>query len=192
MADLSHTGKGQTRIGQTILCSFGGKDPYSSCPFYMAGFFMGLEMGKNIPGIIPLDGHNNRGCKSLAGEMMVKPPLFVAPVAGFSCNSVRAVPINLGAAMGQVNTDTFLSGIMHRNLESYPPRASEECLFHLMSRWCNLDPLGKTCLDDDKHWILSSAESFPCADTLSGVAEYKTLLAREFNSIQDKDGKSDV
>jgi hypothetical protein len=58
MADLSRTGKGQTRLGQTIPCSFGGKDPYSACPFYMAGFFMGLEMGKNIPGIIPLDGRN--------------------------------------------------------------------------------------------------------------------------------------
>ena len=190
LTELSHTGKGQTRIGQTIPCSFAGKDPYSACPFYMAGFFMGLEMGKNIPGIIPLDGRN-RGCKSLAGEMVVKPPLFGAPVAGLSCDSVRAIPINLGAAMGQKDADTFLSGIMNRNLESYPPRASDECLYHLMSRWGDIEPLSKTCLDDNKHWILSSAESFPCADTLRAVAEYKTRLAREFNSIQDNDCKSD-
>ena len=50
------------------------------------------------------------------GEMGVKPPLFGAPVAGLSCESVRAVPINLGAAMGQADADAFLSGIKQRNL----------------------------------------------------------------------------
>ena len=190
LTQLSHTGKGQTRIGQTIPCSFGNKDPYSACPFYMAGFFMGLEMGKNIPGIIPLDGRDSCG-KTLAGEMVVKQPLFGAPVAGLSCDMVRAVPINLGAAMGQKEADTFLSGIMNRNLESYPPMASEECLTHLMSRWGDLEPLGKTSLDDDKHWILSSAEAFSCADTLRAAAEHTTRLAREFNSLQDKNCKSD-
>jgi hypothetical protein len=93
--------------------------------------------------------------------------------------------------MGQADADAFLSGIKQRNLESYPPRASEECLRHLMSRWGDVKPLGNACLDDEKHWMLSSAESFPCADMLRGVAEYKTRLAREFNSIQEKDCKSD-
>ena len=191
MTEISTTGKGQTRIGQTIPCSFGGKDPYSACPFYMASFFMGLEMGQNIPAVIPLDARNLDRAHSLAGEIgPPKPPLFGAPVAGLSCENVRAIPINLGLAMGQDKAHEFLTGITNRNLESYPPRASDEKLLHLMSRWGDLQPLSKDSVDS-KHWILSSAESFQCADTLRAMAEFKTRLSREFNALQAKDPNSD-
>ena len=199
MAEMLSTGKGNSRLGQVIPCSFGGKDPYSECPFYMAGFFMGLEMGKNIPAIIPLDArarHTNKTYsptgQTLAEEVgPAKIPLFGAPVAGLSCDNVRAIPINLGNAMGQDKAAEFLSGIMNRNLESYPPRDTEERLTHLMSRWGDLKPLSKDCIDDSKHWILSSAESFKCADLLRAVAEFKTRLAGEFNRVQAADPTSD-
>jgi hypothetical protein len=204
MAELCSTGKGSSRLGQTIPCSFGGKDPYSACPFYMASFFMGLEMGQNIPGVIPLDARNNNNNNNhkhtkhtkhtgtLAADVVrpVQPPLFGAPVAGLSCENVRAIPINLGLAMGEDKAHQFLAGITNRNLESYPPRASKEKLMHLMSRWGDLQPLPKLAVEDN-HWILSSAESFKCADLLRGVAECKTRLAKEFNALQAKDPHSD-
>jgi hypothetical protein len=166
----------------------------------MASFFMGLEMGANIPAIIPIDARNTmtrrdgkEGDHILAGEVgegPPKPPLFGAPVAGLNYENVRAIPIDLGAAMGQKSAEAFLSGIKNRNLESYPPRASAEKLGMLMSRWGDLHALPKDSLGD-KHWILSSAEGFQCADTLRAVAEHKTRLAREFNALQAKDPKSD-
>jgi hypothetical protein len=194
LTDLSSSGNGQIRIGTSIPCSFGDKDPYSECPFYMAGFFMGLEMGKNIPALIPLDSRcrDNNNKKTLAGEVKsVRPPLFGAPVAGLSCDSVRAIPVNLNAVMGETKATEFLTGLTNRNMESYPPMDSEAHLKYLMSRWGNIGQISKTCLDDDKHWILSSAEAFPCADMLRAVAEHKTRLGREFNALQSKDERSD-
>jgi hypothetical protein len=198
MAELVGTGQGQSRIGQTIPCSFGGKDPYSACPFYMASFFMALEMGKTIPAIIPIDARNTTSVQNYSGHhsladaipQVPKPPLFGAPVAGLSYENVRAIPINVGAAMGQDKAQEFLSGVHRRNLESYPPRASEEKLCMLMSRWGDLQPLNKDSIPDE-NWILSSAESFQCADMLRAVAEHKTRLAREFNALQAKDPASD-
>ena len=161
---------------------------------------MGLEMGQNIPAIIPLDARNineNRRQTDASGHTLAAdvvrpppPPLFGAPVAGLSCDTVRAIPINLGLAMGQDQAHEFLTGITKRNLESYPPRASDQKLLQLMSRWGDLQPLHTTAVDDH-HWILSSAESFACADMLRGVAECKTRLAREFNALQAKDPHSD-
>ena len=199
MAEMCHSGKGSVRLGQNIPCSFGGKDPYSACPFYMASFFLGLEMGQNIPGVIPLDDrnnhhhhNNNKNDQTLAADVVrpLQPPLFGAPVAGLSGENVRAIPINLGLAMGQDKAHTFLSGILNRNLESYPPRASKEKLEQLMSRWGIQQPLSELAVND-QHWILSSAESFKCADLLRGMAECKTRLAKEFNALQNKDPHSD-
>lgn len=191
LGELTTTGRGRTRVAQTIPCTFDGKDPYTACPFYMASFFMGLELGKNIPAIIPLDARNvGKGGATLAGEVGPKQPLFGAPVAGLACDAIKAIPVNLGAVMGQDGAGEFLGGLRARNLESYPPRASEATLKHLMSRWGDLPPLKKDSVDDS-HWILSNAESFQCADTLRAVAELKTRLAGEFNALQAKDRRDD-
>ena len=104
MGDMTAT-KGKTRVAQTIPHSFDGKDAYTSCPFYMGGFFIGLEMGANIPGIIPLDTQRHASAAQ-AGEMALGapascPPLFGAPVANLCAATVRAIPINLGAVMGE-------------------------------------------------------------------------------------------
>lgn len=230
MGDMTST-KGKTRIAQTIPFSYEGKDPYTSCPFYMGGFFIGLEMGACIPGIIPLDtarhmnlvlagdaeslnvshhsresaSTNSRGEASTenvraVGEVSAlaietsqqtqsqeTQPLFGAPVANLCADTVRAIPIDLGAVMGKQKAELFLNGILGRNLESTPPRASEAQLKKLMSRWGAVRALPKESTDTATQWILSCAEGFEDADMLRGVAEYKTRLAREFNSLQDKD-----
>jgi len=190
MAELTNTEKGLTRLGQTIPCSFNGKDPYTACPFYMASFFMGFEMGKNIPAVIPLDMRNLQA-GHLAGDAKGGQPLFGAPVAGLSNTNVRGIPINLGLVMGEDKADQFIDGIKMRNLESTPPMDTKERLEQLMSRWGDQPPLRTESLDDDKHWILSSAEGFQCADMLRAKAEYKRRLAAEFNALQEKDPKSD-
>jgi len=46
---------GKTRVGECIPSSFGGKDPYVSCPFYMAGFFIGLRKDRFTPGFVPME-----------------------------------------------------------------------------------------------------------------------------------------
>lgn len=194
LGELTTAGKGKTRAAQIIPCSFDGKDPYTACPFYMASFFMGLELGRNIPAIIPLDARNMLGKKggaTLAGEAGHMQPLFGAPVAGLACDAIKAIPVDLGAVMGQEKADEFLGGLRARNLESYPPRASQATLKHLMSRWGDLPPLRRESLDDGRHWMLSNAESFKCADTLRAVGEFKARLATEFNSLQAKDPKDD-
>ena len=191
MGDMTST-KGKTRVAQTIPHSFEGKDAYTSCPFYMGGFFIGLEMGANIPGIIPLD--TQRHSTALAGDLTTpasSQPLFGAPVANLCASTVRAIPINLGAVMGQKLAEEFLGGILGRNLESTPPRASVEKLKEVMSRWGPLTALPKQSTDVPTHWILSCAEGFGDADMMRGVAEYKTRLAREFNALQDKDPTGD-
>lgn len=189
MGDMTAT-KGKTRVAQTIPYSFDGKDAYTSCPFYMGGFFIGLEMGANIPGIIPLDTQRH-GVSFQAGGMALgaapSQPLFGAPVANLCAATVRAIPINLGAVMGEQPAGEFLGGILGRNLESTPPRASEDILKRVMSRWGSLAALPKLSTDTPAHWILSCAEGFGDADMVRGVAEYKTRVAREFNSLQEKD-----
>jgi hypothetical protein len=198
MGDMIST-TGKTRVAQTIPLSFDGKDAYTTCPFYMAGFFIGLEMGSNVPGIIPLDTQNHTKtllageadegvcCGMGTGDAMQSQPLFGAPVANLCADTVRAVPINLGAVMGSQKASEFLGGILGRNLESSPPRASEAKLKEMMSRWGPLSPLTKQSTDTPSHWILSCAEGFGDADMVRGMAEYKTRLSREFNALQSKD-----
>jgi hypothetical protein len=177
MGDMIST-KGKTRVSQTIPYCFEGKDAYTSCPFYMGGFFIGLEMGTNIPGIIPLDTQK---------RSQIETPLFGAPVANLCADTVRAVPINLGAVMGQKLAGEFLGGITGRNLESSPPRASEAKLKELMSRWGPLTALPGQSIDVPTHWILTCAEGFDDADMIRGMAEYKSRVAKEFNTLQDND-----
>lgn len=189
MGDMTST-KGKTRVAQTIPYNFKGKDPYTSCPFYMGGFFIGLEMGANIPGIIPLDTQRHGetgGTGGMALGAAPAQPLFGAPVANLCADTVRAIPINLGAVMGQHLAEQFLGGILGRNLESTPPRASESKLKEVISRWGPLAALLKQSTDIPTHWILSCAEGFGDADMVRGVAEYKTRVAREFNALQEKD-----
>lgn len=188
MGDMTST-KGKTRVAQTIEYNYDGKDAYASCPFYMGCFYAGLEMGANIPGVIPLDTEQHQFMR-LAGDAAggAKPaqPLFGAPVANLCAPTVRAIPINLGAVMGQAPASEFLSGIGRRNLESTPPKASEEQLKRVMSRWGPLEAAPKSS-SPATHWLLTCAEGFDDADMLRGIAEYKTRLAREFNALQDRD-----
>jgi len=73
-ADVLKTKEGNLRVEQAIPGDFKGKDPYKSRPFYMAGFFMGVEMDTCTPGIIPLqssvqrsyEGQNEEDHKKLA------------------------------------------------------------------------------------------------------------------------------
>lgn len=189
MGDMTST-KGKTRVAQTISYNYDGKDAYASCPFYMGCFYAGLEMGANIPGIIPLDTERH-ACMNLAGDVTSPAapaqPLFGAPVANLCASTVRAVPINLGAVMGQSLAGEFLSGINARNLESTPPRVSVEQIKRVISTWGPLGALAKESVNHSTHWILSCAEGFDDADMLRGVAEYKTRLSREFNALQDRD-----
>ena len=187
--------KGQTRVAQTIPLSFGGKDPYETCPFYMASFFLGLKMGDTIPGIIPLDTMHHdakavlaRDVDGAGAERLAMQPMFGAPVATLSAACVKALPINLGRAMGEATAKGFLAKVDARNRETYPPRASDATLGMLASRWGDLEPLPKA---GRAGWSLSSAEAFDCADTLRAVGEYKRRLARDFNALQDKDPLSD-
>lgn len=193
--------KGQTRNLQTIPSNFDGKDPYTACPFYMAGFFIGFEMGATVPGVIPIDTlHKDTsravlaesgegGSEGLADEAPAAQPMFGAPVAGLSLDSVKAIPINLGRVMGEAPATAFLSRVELRNRETYPPRATDDTLRMLASRWGDLDPLPRK--PGVAEWTLSCAEGFECADTLRAVGEYKRRLAREFNALQDKDPLSD-
>ena len=184
MGDMTST-NGKSRVAQTIPYSFEGQDAYASCPFYMGGFFIGLEMGPNIPGIIPLDTQRH------TPSQLASSPLFGAPVANLCADTVRAIPINLGAVMGQDLAGEFLAGIVGRNLESSPPRASEAKLKELMSRWGPLEPLPRQSTDVPANWILSCAEGFDDADTIRAVAEHKTRISKEFNALQDKDPMGD-
>jgi hypothetical protein len=186
--------KGQLRVQQTIPLNFEGKDPYSTCPFYMAAFIAGLKMGDTIPSVIPVDmmHHDAKAvlAHSVDGEAAEAPsqPMFGAPVATLSAPCVRALPINLGRALGEAGAKAFLAKIDARNRETYPPRASNKTLTMLASRWGDLEPLPKK---GAPNWTLSCAEAFECADTLRGVGEYKRRLARDFNALQDRDPLSD-
>jgi len=188
---------GQTRNLQTIPSNFDGKDPYTACPFYMASFFLGLEMGPTVPCVIPLDMMHKDNSRAVLADLVgaaledeapSMQPMFGAPVAGLSMDFVKAVPVNLGRVMGEASAGKFLLGVDMRNRETYPPRATDATLGMLCSRWGDLEPLPKK---PSGQWILSCAEAFPCADTLRAVGEYKRRLAREFNALQDRDPLSD-
>ena len=187
--------KGQTRVGQCIPSNFDGKDPYTACPFYMASFYLGLEMGSTIPGVIPLDTRNRSGvslAEGISADMSAPTqPLFGAPVACLSDETVRAVPINLGRVLGEQAATDFLESVKKRNLESYPPRAETNTLKNLGSRWGDLESLVDLGKDSQGKWTLSCAESFADADMLRGVTEYKRRLAREFNALQARDPLTD-
>ena len=194
------TTKGKTRVGQCIPLTFNGKDPYTSCPFYMASFYLGLQMGSTTPGVIPLDARQ-RPKASLAeskeGEtregLSLDPcqPLFGAPVAGLSEESVRAMPINLGRVLGEEAATAFLKQVEGRNLESYPPRADEKVLVNLASRWGDLEALAGLGAKDPLKWVISCAESCECADMNRALYEYKRRLGNEFNALQAKDPLTD-
>lgn len=195
LGEMLATG-GQRRDLQTIPSNFDGKDPYTACPFYMASFFLGLEMGATVPCVIPLDTMHKDSSRAvlavgagLEDEAPSAQPMFGAPVAGLSMEFVKAVPVNLGRVMGEAPATKFLVGVDMRNRETYPPRASDATLAMLCSRWGDLEPLPRK--PAPCQWTLACAEAFPCADTVRAVGEYKRRLAREFNALQDKDPLSD-
>jgi hypothetical protein len=191
---------GLTRVGQYIQHTFKDTDPYVSCPFYMAGFFMGLEMNSTTPGVIPLDtkGSLRFVCGNAASSTDAKgkaapasaQPVFGAPVAALSDDSVQALPINLGAAMGQSDASGFLTEFRARNDETYIPRMLEEDAAKLMSVWGPLqafDAASAAKYDPGRVWISSCAEAFDNADVLRAVMEYKRRLADKFNLLQEND-----
>ncbi len=187
---------GKIRIGQCIPASFHGVDAYKACPFYMAGFFVGFKMGPCIPGVIPLDLKSSlvsHGSGTLASDAALAAPVFGAPVADLSGKSVKALPIDLGKVMGEAEAIKFLGSVMERNDESYPPRASKGTLTKVMSRWMPIQPMatmfpGKY---SESTWISSVAEGFEDADLGRAVLEYKSRLARKFNTLQAEDPFND-
>jgi hypothetical protein len=191
---------GKTRVGQFIPHSFKGSDPYVSCPFYMAGFFMGLEMNDCTPGVIPLDARRGTGfvcgdaanTKGAAGgsdtpSVASEQPVFGAPVASLADDSVLALPINLAPSMGKQKALDFLSEVEDRNRETYIPQLKLKDAVRLMRPWGPLqgiDAAAGARFDPSKTWISSSAEGFDNADVLRVVFEYKRRLADKFNALQ--------
>jgi len=192
---------GKARMAQCIPSDFGGEDAYKTCPFYMAGFFVGFEMGPCIPGVIPLDvqagsftsQHSSSGHGVLAGDMGKSAAVFGAPVANLSGKSVKALPIDLGKVMGETEAVKFLASVRERNDESYPPRACKATIKKIMTRWMDVHPLAKISESgySEDNWISSVAEGFEDADLGRAVLEYKTRLARKFNSLQAEDPLND-
>lgn len=213
-SDILKTDEGKLRVEQAIPGDFKGKDPYKACPFYMAGFFVGLEMDACTPGIIPLQAgtvmpeklsacdpvedlwdkvmekvdkllvekhERSAGCKPGA-------PVFGAPIVDMSGENVTPLPINLGKVMGEQEAREFLSQVAVRNHEVNPPRASEETLKTLMSRWIDLEPASKISKSvPTENVVLSSAEGFQCANMARAALEYKKRVARKFNELQSKE-----
>ena len=200
MGDLTST-CGVTRVGQFIPSSFEGTDPYVSCPFYMAGFFMGLEMNSCTPGVIPLDTRRGVGLVGSEaagnpppGVSVQCPPVFGAPVAALADETVRALPINLAEAMGKEEALKFLGQVKTRNDQTYPPQILLEDVQKLMAPWGPLlafDGATAAKFDPEHTWISSCAEAFDDADVLRTVYEYKRRLADKFNAIQSKDAGDD-
>lgn len=199
MADITAT-KGKTRIGQVMPYSFAGKDAYLTCPFYMGGFFLGLKVGPNIPAIIPLDtqrhaiphlANESQRLEVQAGDESGAHPLFGAPVASLAEETVRGIPVDLGAVMGHEEAAGFLNGIQDRNLEATPPQAGEGKLKELMSYWGDIQPAPRLSVDQRTHWIATCAEGFDDPNMLRAVAEYKGRIATRFNEIQAKDPLND-
>lgn len=199
MGELTAT-CGKTRVGQFIPHTFKDSDPYVSCPFYMAGFFMGLEMNSCTPGVIPLD--TKRGPAFVCGEAGRDlpgvgdkqwgslQPVFGAPVAALADDAVRALPINLANVMGEKEALGFLGTIKARNDETYIPRLSDENVCKLIAPWgpvLAFDAATAARHDPTKTWICSCAEAFDNADMLRTVFELKRRLADKFNEIQSRD-----
>ena len=189
---------GKSRVREYIPYTFEGCDPYVSCPFYQAGFFVGLQMDSLTPGVIPME---QRGAKNailrevLEGSAVEKPskPLFGAPVVALGGENVTAMPVNLGKIFGQSEGRELLNALKQRNAETYIGRAEDEVLDRLMTYWGPLEPFDPPglCCNGDNSWVCSCSESFKNAEVLRGVLEYKTRLARKFNALQAEDPKSD-
>jgi len=159
----------------------------------MAGFFVGFKMGPCIPGVIPLDLKSSVASGTLASDATRPAPVFGAPVANLSGESVKALPIDLGKVMGEAEAVKFLGSVVERNDESYPPRASKETLEKVMSRWMPVQPLANMFPGkySESTWISSVAEGFEDADLGRAVIEYKSRLARKFNELQARDPLND-
>lgn len=196
---------GKSRIREYIPHTFEGQDPYDSCPFYMAGFFVGLEMGSCTPGVIPLE---QRVVKSLllkdeenqdnSGKKAPRPtirtqPMFGAPVVNLSGDNVMAMPVNLGKIFGEEEGHSILKELRLRNGETYIGRETDQRLKCLMGYWGDQQPLDTpaSCCDLTHTWVVSCSESFKNAEVLRAVFEHKTRLARKFNANQAEDPKSD-
>ena len=194
---------GLTRVGQFIPHTFKDADPYVSCPFYMAGFFMGLEMDKCTPGVIPLDTKQGvavalsgdaTASNTVPAPAQLEQPVFGAPVAGLADDSVRALPINMASVLGTEKALGFLGEVKARNDETYPPRLLDEDVTKLMAPWGPLQPIDSAAVakyDCNKTWICTCAEAFENADVLRTVFEYKRRLMDKFNSLQSKDAGDD-
>lgn len=185
---------GKTRVREYIPHSFDGKDPYDACPFYMAGFFVGLQMDKLTPGVIPLEQRQGGAQIGVGGENgRPARPLFGAPVVALSGQNVMAMPVNLGKVFGEEEGQALLTNLRLRRDETSIGRADTETLERLMSRWgpqTQFDPKD-LCCDATHTWVCSTSESFVNAEVLRAVLEYKTRLARRFNALQAEDPKSD-
>ena len=187
---------GKTRVREYIPHSFDGKDPYDTCPFYMAGFFVGLQMDSLTPGVIPMEQRARAapGClqDDMASDRPVK-PLFGAPVLALSGDNVMAMPINLGKVFGEKEGKVLLESLALRRDETSIGRADKEVLGRLMSTWGPLTQFDSKdlCCNPNHTWVCSTSESFGNADVLRAVLEYKMRLARKFNALQAEDPKSD-
>ena len=212
MADYTKT-FGKSRVGEVIPRTYEGTDPYNSCPFYMAGFFVGLEMNKCTPGVVPMEergsttvapllkedgvqGLTLKPCDSEAVAAVPPKVMFGAPLVSLSSEKVRAVPIDLGKIFGVDEATNLLASIRQRNDETYPPMVPKSKLDMLMSTWAPLEPLSglsaaPLLMDPERTWLSCCSESFKNADELRAVLEYKARLATEFNAIQAKDPKDD-
>jgi hypothetical protein len=148
----------------------------------MSSFFLGLKMGKSIPCVIPLDTEME-SCKN---------PVFGAPVATMSDPRVKAIPIDLGCAMGQSAADSFLYEIEERNLESNPPKAKAAVLSRICSHWGELGSisgLGEG-MGEDIHRV-SFIESNEDPDMVRAATELKVRLCDSFNKLQAGDKNDD-
>ena len=205
MGDLIKT-TGRTRVSEFIPASFGNEDLYKSCPFYMAGFFVGLEMGPCTPGVIPLELGRKTSVPKLTADGVqptdvelndAKPsnlPMFGAPVLGLAGDKVRAFPVNLSEGLGTEKALEFLRLVEERNNETYPPEAPESDLKRLMSRWAPvlaLDYQKMSKFSPEHTWICSCSEAFDNADRVRASINLKQRLARKFNAIQAEDPKND-
>ena len=198
---------GKIRVGEFIPASFGKDDLYKCCPFYMAGFFVGLEMDPCTPGVIPLElGRKAASIPKLTADGVrsvdaepddTKPvnlPMFGAPVLGLAGDKVRAFPVNLSSGLGREKALSFLRSIEERNDETYMPAAPEGVLKQLMSRWAPIQALNHGEMgkyNPETTWICSCAEAFDNADKVRAAISLKQRIARKFNAIQAEDPKSD-
>lgn len=170
MADYMKT-FGKTRVEECIPQSFGSKDLYDTCPFYMASFFVGLQKDRLTPGYVPMELRPMQNSSApqrvpvlkesgvtlipavrevsadvTQGTVSIAPelsmPVFGAPVLGLSGPKVSMLPVDLGEVFGKDEAEEFLGGFVGRNDETYPPRADLGDLLKLMSRWATIRPLG--------------------------------------------------